>query len=125
MNWMTAIELTERYMVLEQRLGEYAARGNLPFRKTDAGVLYDESVAKRFFRPRQGSAQRACVMAPQPQSMGVLGTTRLGDALRLTGESDLGVTPSARQRSRRLAGAQLAAAAAIDAPFRDAQKAAG
>jgi hypothetical protein len=92
-NWMTATELSTRYMVGEKRLNEFASRGNLPFRRTgDGGVLYDESVAARFFRPRGASSAVTLGAA----NLGVLGMTRLGEA-------DDAMPMTARQRSRRAA----------------------
>lgn len=76
--WMTAAELSERYMVGEQTLLAYAARGDMPMFRTPAGTIhFDETRASRIFRPR-APAQDLQVAASDPRSLGVLGMTRLG-----------------------------------------------
>ncbi len=69
-SWLTAGEITARYVVGEQKLAAYSLQGNLPLRRDpDGTVRYDERVVALLFRPRhQASA-----------GLGVLGATRLGD----------------------------------------------
>lgn len=70
MTWMTAPELSARYLVTSHRLEAFGLRGNLAFRRTDDGTLTfeDEAVARLF--PRRGAEGDA--------ALGVLGRLVLG-----------------------------------------------
>jgi hypothetical protein len=75
--WMTAKQISARFTVGEERLLEYGKRGNLAmYRMDDGSVLFDSDGAARYFRPRNAVATGN----PQAQNMGVLGTSRLGEA---------------------------------------------
>lgn len=77
-NWMTAVELAERYVVGEERLLQYSRRGNLAFKRGPGDLLlFDESAVARFFRPRSGSI--VTYRVPRGPHLGVLGTGRLGE----------------------------------------------
>ncbi len=77
-NWMTAAEISARYVVGEQKLLAYAQRGNLPLMRQDGGAtLFDESVVALYFRPRNAAAAQA--LPPNVRGLGVLGVSRLGD----------------------------------------------
>lgn len=74
--WMTAEQISSRYAVGEQRLREYAQRGNLAmYRLDDGSVLFDGEGAARYFRSRNA----VMMHDPDARNMGVVGTTRLGD----------------------------------------------
>ncbi len=80
-NWMTAEAISERYLVGETRLLEYAWRGNLPFRRQEGGdTLFDESVCARIFRPRVAGA--ITWKEPSGPHLGVLGVTAMGSEPR-------------------------------------------
>jgi hypothetical protein len=76
-NWMTAAEISARYVVGEQRLLVYAHRGNLPLmRNPDGATLFDESVVARYFRPR--NAAPVAAVPPDVRGIAVVGVSRLG-----------------------------------------------
>jgi hypothetical protein len=78
-NWMTGSEISARYIASEQKLFDYARRGNMPmFRQDDGSILYDERHASTLFRPRGPSAVLAAPADGKP-NMGVLGASRLGE----------------------------------------------
>src|SRR4051794_18961349 len=85
-NWMTADEIARNYVVGEERLLSYGQRGNLAFRRCEGGaILYDELGVARFFRKRHGrvgvigTTFGAAGGGAGATSIGVLGTTRLGE----------------------------------------------
>jgi hypothetical protein len=74
--WMTAKQISARLTVGEDRLLEYAKRGNLAmYRMDDGSILFDAEGAARYFRSRIAAASRV----PEMQNMGVLGSSRLAD----------------------------------------------
>lgn len=78
-NWMTVPEISARYFVSEQKLFDYARRGNMPmFRQADGVTLFDEHHAAKLFRPRSPEAVIAAPATGKP-NMGVLGVSRLGE----------------------------------------------
>ena len=77
-NWMTGSEISARYVASEQKLLDYARRGNMPMlRRDDGSVVFDEVHAAILFRrrgPRRGWPRRA-----DGGNLGVLGVSRLGE----------------------------------------------
>lgn len=70
-DWKTAAEIAERYHVGEQTLLSYSQRGNLPFRRREDGALvFKETVATRFFRPRLTSEAGDAPASIAPSSLG-------------------------------------------------------
>jgi hypothetical protein len=120
-NWMTAVEISARYIVGEQKLLAFAARGNMPMLRGEDGIIrFDAHHAAMLFRPRDpAAALPIAVDTSGKPNLGILGVTRLGEA-RL-GEARLGeqaapkpapASPSMRQahrRARRAAERELAA----------------
>jgi hypothetical protein len=87
-NWMTGCEISARYVVSEQKLLDYAGRGNMPMlRMEDGRVLFDEEHAATQFRPRGpspgpvGAAPSEAISAPVDgrRNLGVLGVSHLGE----------------------------------------------
>jgi hypothetical protein len=75
--WMTGCEICARYVASEQKLLDYARRGNMPMlRQADGQVLFDEGHAATLFRPRGPSA--GSPEADGRPSLGVLGVSQLG-----------------------------------------------
>ena len=78
-NWMTGSEISARYIASEQKLLDYARRGNMPmFRQDDGSYLFDEAHAATLFR-RRGPSPMVDAPADGKPSMGVLGVSRLGE----------------------------------------------
>lgn len=107
-NWMTVSEISARYIVGEQKLFDYARRGNMPmFRRPDGVTLFDESHAALLFRPRSADAVIAAPATGKP-NLGVLGVSRLGEkaapkqanAARTT-PAQTTIEPSVRSAHRR------------------------
>jgi hypothetical protein len=69
--WMTGAEISARYITSEQKLLDYARRGNMPMlRQDDGGIVFDADHAAILFRPRGPDGQ---------PNLGVLGAARLGE----------------------------------------------
>ncbi|MBK9265493.1 MAG: hypothetical protein IPM54_37615 [Polyangiaceae bacterium] len=96
--WMTAKQISARFTVGEERLLEYGKRGNLAmYRMDDGSVLFDGDGAARYFRPRNVAASRD----PDARNLGVLGTSRLGDAYVDTRTTTQRASLGAREERRR------------------------
>ena len=79
-NWKTAAQISQNYVVGEDRLLSYGQRGNLPFRRLpDGSMLFDELAVATFFRPRGVMAPANANADPPATTLGVLGTVRLGE----------------------------------------------
>ncbi len=77
--WMTGSEISARYIASEQKLLDYARRGNMPMlRQDDGSVLFDEGHAATLFRPRGPSPLLAAPPGGKP-NLGVLGVSQLGE----------------------------------------------
>jgi hypothetical protein len=77
--WMTGSEISTRYIASEQKLLDYARRGNMPMlRRDDGSVLFDEEHAAILFRPRGPSPGLAAPTEGEP-NLSVLGASRLGE----------------------------------------------
>jgi hypothetical protein len=87
-NWLTAGEITARYVVGAQKLAAYSLQGNLPLRRGPDGVeRFDEKMVALLFRPRQGASM----------GLGVLGEARLGQPA-----PDENEPPASSRQARRL-----------------------
>jgi hypothetical protein len=77
---MSGREISARYVVSEQKLLDYARRGNMPMlRQDDGSVVFDEGHAAMLFRPRGPSPGPATAPMDGRQNLGVLGVSHLGE----------------------------------------------
>ena len=83
--WMTGPEISARYIASEQKLLDYARRGNMPMLRQDDGcILFDEEHAAILFRRRGPSPALSAPGVDKPD-LGVLGVARLGARVRKAG----------------------------------------
>ncbi len=104
-NWMTVAEISARYVVGEQKLLAFAARGNMPMLRGEDGIIrFDEHHARMLFRPRDPAAAIPVADTSGKPNLGVLGAARLGEraAARPAAPSMVvPASPSVRQAHRR------------------------
>jgi len=98
--WMSANQISARYMVGEARLREYSQRGNLAMHRcADGTILYDVDAVAELFRSRAVGALRP---NPQAKNMGIVGAVKLGGVEDLADSSPRPVTLSPRDERRRV-----------------------